>query len=278
MSPDFQLPPKYFQPGRHWPWRALLAAAFLGLATAAGQAASAPVLRLEIGPEVDSFHYREPGLMKEDGLLYGGFASLTAIFQSNLVWKVGGSLAGGILRYDGQTMDGEPVQVNTPDWLLDLRTSLGYKWNMFMPFAGFGLRYWSDNLGANSPSGYKRETTYLYSPVGLEISRTFAADWTLGASAEFDIFWAGFNRNTDFPGAGNTTLNFRQHSGYGAKASVFLEYSMTRVLGLRVEPFLQYWDIGKSEERGLVTSDGTFTVFEPANTTTLYGLRAALGW
>ena len=232
----------------------------------------------EIGPELDYFQYREPGLMKEAGMLYGGFASFTATFQSNVIWNIGASLAAGTLRYDGQTMGGEPVELDTPDRLLDLRTSIGYNWSPVTPFAGLGLRYLNDNLGANSPAGYNRQTFYLYSPLGLEISRTFGNAWTLGARAEFDIFWAGLNRNTDFPLADNSTLDLSQHSGYGAKASVFLKHPMTRAMGLMVEPFFQYWDIGESEREYILTPDGLYVFFEPANTTSLFGLRAGLCW
>ncbi len=232
----------------------------------------------EIGPELSSFHYREPGPMREDGLLYGGFANFTAAFNSNLVWNLDLTLAAGTLRYDGQTMDGEPVAVDTPDWLADLRTALGWRWAPLTPFAGLGLRYWRDDLGAHSPAGYTRETFYLYTPLGLEISRTFGGAWTLGARAEFDVFWAGLNRNTDFPLAEHTPLDFRQSSGYGARASVFLQHPVTRALGLTLEPFLQYWDVGESERKTVLAPDGIYVLAEPANRTTQFGLRGGLCW
>ncbi len=216
--------------------------------------------------------------MKEYGFLYGGFAALTTTFQSNLVWDLGASLAAGTLRYEGQTMGGKPVAVDTPDRILDLRTTVGYNWRPITPFAGIGLRCLNDNLGANNAGGYNRQNFYLYSPLGMEISGTFGKAWTLGVRAEFDIFWAGLNRNTDFPLADNATLDLSQHSGYGAKASVFLKRPLTRALGLMLEPFFQYWDIGESERKYVLTSEGLYTFFEPANNTSLCGLRAGLRW
>lgn len=216
--------------------------------------------------------------MKEDGFLYGGFASITAIVQSNMIWNLSASLAGGTLRYDGQTMDGEPVALNTPNRLFSLRTSVGYRWNLLTPFAGLGVRYWHDNLGAFSASGYNRQTTYLYSPFGLEISKTFGNAWTLGARGEFDWFWIGFNRNTDFPLEGNDTLDLRQPSGYGALLAAFLKHPVTRALRLTVEPFFQYWNIGESDPRFVLNGDGIYEFFEPANETSLIGLRGSLCW
>jgi hypothetical protein len=262
------------RPGR---W-SLYAGIFCWLLLAALRAPATPTCRLEIGPEVDSFHYREPGLMKEYGFLYGGFAAFNVTFQSNLVWNLGASLTAGAIRYDGQTMGGEPVKMDTLDRLLDLRTSIGYRWNPVTPFVGIGLRDWNDNLGAYNSAGYNRQTTYLYSPLGMEISGIFGNAWTLGARAEFDLFWAGLNHNTDFPIENNWAIDLRQRSGYGAKVSVFAQHPMTHSMGLMVEPFFQYWDIGESEEKYVLAPDGLYVFTEPANTTSVFGLRAGLRW
>ena len=248
----------------------------LALTTCATQAGTD--FRLEVGPELNAMQYREPGLIKENGFLYGGFASGTAIVKSNLVLNLRASLAAGTLRYDGQTMEGEPASMDTPNRLFTLLTSLGYHWNPVTPFAGIGLRDWNDNLGANSPYGYNRQTTYLYSPLGLEISRAFGNAWTLGARAEFDLFWAGINRNTDFPIEGNETITLHQHSGYGAQLSIFVHHPMTRSLGLMVESFFQYWNIGRSEQVYILAPDGLLALYEPANETSLLGLRGGLRW
>lgn len=251
---------------------------FVCLSLATVGAKAEPTWTLELGPELDSFHYREPGLIKESGLLYGGFAALTASFHSNLVWNIEASLAAGTLRYEGQTMAGEPVSLDTPNRLANLRTSLGYRWDPLMPYVGLGLRYWNDRLNANSPNGYNRQTAYLYSPLGLEISRTFGQAWRLGASAEFELFWGGLNRNTDFPPARDETIDLHQHAGYGARAAVFLKHPVTRSLGLMIEPFFQYWNIGESDQAALLTPDALYLLFEPANQTSLFGLRGGLSW
>ncbi len=135
------------------------------------------------------------------------------------------------------------------------------------------LLYWNDKLNANSPAGYNRQTAHLYSSLGLEISRNFGGAWLLGARAEFDLFWAGLNHNTDLPLAEDETVDLRQRSGYGAQLAVFLRHPVTRALGLEVEPFFQYWNIGESEQASLLTPDGIYTLCEPANATAMFGLR-----
>ncbi len=256
----------------------LLTGIVFGLAAAACASPAGMDFTLELGPELNSFHYREPGLMQEDGFLAGGFASFTAVFQSNVVWNIRSSLTAGTLRYDGQTMEGEPVKLNTPNQLFYLRTSLGYRLNPVTPFVGIGLRYWHDNLGAASAYGYDRQTVYLYSPLGLEISKTFGTTWTLGARGELDWFWGGLNHNTDFPLTDNETIDLRQHSGYGTQLSIFVNRPMTQSAGLMIESFFQYWNIDESEHEYVLANDGIYEFFEPANATSLIGLRGGIRW
>ncbi|NLB60456.1 MAG: hypothetical protein GX806_05245, partial [Lentisphaerae bacterium] len=255
-----------------------LLGALLLLPAAAGAETALTSSTLEIGPELHRLQYREAGLMKENGVLYGGFIRLTIGIHSNLIGSLSGSLTAGEARYDGQTMAGLPLQQDTPQWLMDLRATLGYQWRCLLPFSGLGLRYWNDNLAAHSPYGYKRQTAYLFSPLGLEISKTCQSGWQVGVRWELDWLWLGLNRNTDFPLDDQVTLDFYQHSGYGTQASLFLKYSRPGQLGFMLEPFWQYWNIQASERQRLRTATGISELYEPANTSTLFGLRGGLRW
>ena len=266
--------------------------AMLGIALTNSLPAQEPVsqdrkgLFFEIGPEIEYYEYREPGIMKEYGGLFGGYASFTAfLMNQDLYFQTFGSIVGGTLTYDGGTYSGEPLTLDTPNILFNFRTLAGPYFGgenvSLLPFSGFCIRLVDDDLKRNYQWGYRRQTTYFYSPIGMELS-TRSTLWSFGARGEFDIFWLGVNNNRDFPTSDRSRedVNLTQDpfTGFGLQASVFACAQLNRYIYLTIEPFISYWDVKKSSEKNVWTDQGNLTVYEPDNNSLVYGLRCGCGW
>lgn len=265
----------------------LMSLAMLGLAFATSIQAQTPKnFFFDMGPEIEYYEYREPGFIKEYGGLYGGYMSFAAFMMDQTLYaQAFGSIAGGTLTYDGETYSGQPLTLDTPNVLYNFRGLIGPYFGgenaSFMPFSGFCVRLIDDDLKRNYQSGYRRQTTYFYSPVGFEVS-TRSMFWSFGARGEFDIFWLGLNNNLDFPTSeySRRDVNLTQSifSGYGLQASVFACAQVNRYVYVTIEPFIRYWDVNKSSEKTVYTDIGNLTVYEPDNQTLVYGLRCGFGW
>ena len=240
----------------------------------------------DIGPEIEYYEYREPGIMKEYGGLFGGYASFTAFtMDQSLFLQAFGSIAGGTLTYDGGTYGGDPLTLDTPNILYNFRALVGPNFGgekaSLLPFSGFCIRLIDDDLKRNYEWGYRRQTTYFYSPIGFELS-TRSMLWSFGVKGEFDIFWLGLNNNRDFPTSDRSRedVNLTQDpfTGFGLQGSFFACAQVNRYLYITIEPFVRYWDVKKSSEKNILTDAGNLTVYEPDNNTLVYGVRCGMGW
>ena len=241
----------------------------------------------DIGPQVYSFKYEEPGLMEEEGMFYAvrlGYTSRNWVPSSPEEFLSGGGMmfraearvAYGQVDYDGsvqdlQTGDTSPLTVdNIDDFAFEGRLLLGADRLsgeiLNTLFTGIGYRYLYDDLSTD-PAGYRRESNYLYVPLGYRFDGSGQAGWSLGFAAEYDVFITG-NQRSYFSDVGLTDMDKRQDSGYGYRASVNLQYKSKDTVVV-IEPFFRYWDIDKSEtERAFWGS-----AYEPANETTEYGIQ-----
>jgi len=228
-----------------------------------------------IGPELYSFEYEEPGYMKEEGMFYGVAFGATyrewipespeqALADNKMMVRAEGRFAFGQVDYDGALMDGTPFTINDiDDFAFEGRLLLGADWldinTLRTLYAGVGYRYLNDDTSSN-PNGYERESNYYYIPIGYEIDTNLRAGWSWVARVEYDYLLWGLQRNHIYPVVEN-----RQSSGYGYRASIKLQ-KKSKDLVFVIEPFFRYWDIDESEvEFG--------SVFEPANETTEYGIQ-----
>jgi len=231
----------------------------------------------DIGPEVYSFKYEEPGLMEEEGMFYGvrlGYTSRDWVPSSpkeplsggGVMFRAEGRIAYGQVDYDGATQGGTPLTIeDVDDYALEARALLGADWlgenTLNTLYAGVGYRYLNDDLSEH-PAGYERESNYLYVPLGYRFDGSYKVGWSFGFGAEFDVFIIG-NQRSHLSDVGLVDVDNRQDSGYGYRASVDLQYKSKDTIFV-IEPFFRYWDIDKSETE--------LGVFEPANETTEYGI------
>jgi len=243
----------------------------------------------EIGVERYHFTYREPGLMKDKGTMYGivgsytyrGWAPPAPETMDKWMLKVEVRYAFGEVDYDGALSDGTPYTIdNIDDFVGEIRGLCGYDFPVFKtstltPYAGIGYRYLNDDTSFD-PYGYERESNYVYSPVGLEIVTDLGNDWFIGAMLEYDIFWSGEQKShlSDVDPGFNDVEN-DQDSGYGLRGSIKLQKKCNKVTFI-IEPFIRYWRI-RCSEPSIVTWYGIPWGYgvEPRNRTTEYGIKIA---
>jgi len=239
----------------------------------------------DIGPEVYSFKYEEPGLMEEEGIFYGVRFSYTSRDWVPASPKESPSKGGGMFRaegrfafgqvdYDGALQNSETGEIipyavnNIDDFTFEGRLLLGADMlhgdTLNTLYAGIGYRYLNDDPSFD-PYGYERESNYLYVPLGYQFDSSHKVGWSFGFGAEYDIFIVGEQRShlsdldPSYPDVDN-----RQNSGYGYRASLRLQHKSKDAV-FTIEPFFRYWDINKSE----VEPAG----YEPANETKEIGVQ-----
>ena len=240
-----------------------------------------------IGPEIYSFEYKEPGIMEEEGIFYGVTFSATyrkwvsdssrkVLSDSKMMVRGEGRFAVGQVDYDGAAIDlmtGEttPFSTTNDDFTLESRLLLGPEWlinnTLDTIFVGIGYRYLNDDLAAGDPRGYERESNYYYVPIGFEIDAGLQAGWSWAGRIEYDYFLWGVQRSHIYP----TIIENDQDSGYGYRASVRLQ-KKSEDINFVIEPFFRYWDIDESDIDYNMWGGG----LEPENNTTEYGIQLML--
>lgn len=253
----------------------------LSSAAVAADGELSPHLRsgADIGYTIASFRYREPGLMKETGILHGVAAAYTDHAMNVIMLRMEGEFMLGELDYDGEYWNGTPVTGDTDDLLLDVRGLAGYdfvfdKWAL-TPFAGLGYRYWYDDIKVSG--GYERNISQLYLPVGFETGSS-VGPWRWGVRGEYDLLLAGWVKSyLSQAVAGYNDPENEQNfgTGWGTRASVYAEYDLGGRYSLALEPYYRYWRVEDSETDDLTLNGARIgSVYEPSNRTTIWGLKA----
>lgn len=233
----------------------------------------------ELGLELSHIEYEEPGVMKEDGLMFGPSASYT--YHDNIMLRGEARYSYGKLDYQGSgTID------DIDNNLFGIRAVAGYDFTLsqsaiLTPYIGFGYRYLNDDSSGMTSStgarGYERESNYYYSPIGVEALTDLGNGWFVGGVFEYDYFWKGKQKSHLGDAiVGLSTVENDQDSGYGLRGSVKIVKETGRVTFL-LEPFIRYWDIDESDI-STVSYFGTAvgTGYEPDNDSTEIGLKAAI--
>ncbi|MDP2906082.1 MAG: autotransporter domain-containing protein [Candidatus Omnitrophota bacterium] len=214
--------------------------------------------------------------MRENGMMYGLTGSYA--YHNNLMLKAEGRGSIGRVDYKNSgTMD------SIRDYSFEFRGLGGYDFPVLekivlTPYFGVGYRYLNDDssgkISSTGAGGYERESNYIYSPVGIEGVVDIKNDWTIGARAEYDIFWWGrqISRLSDY-NANYSDLRNTQRTGYGFRGSIKLQRNGEE-FDLIIEPFVRYWNIAKSNDSNIVKS-GTIVAYgyEPKNNSTEYGVK-----
>ena len=200
----------------------------------------------DIGLSLSYYQYQEPGLMSLKGGKIGLNQRITKAFQNDLFIR-------GDLRYAFGTVDynsnGTGSASDEPDFYTEIRVLAGKDWQtnagVFSPYTGLGYRYlFNDGRGITSTghSGYRRESNYLYLPVGFIHRTLIDGHAQLESTVEYDHLLAGqqISHLSDVRGYSDVTNN--QSKGYGLKLSIMYEKSKWAI-----GPFAHYWNIARSD-------------------------------
>lgn len=165
---------------------------------------------------------------------------------------------------------GSGFQINAPDWYYEVRGLVGRDVQvgsvMLSPYVGIGYRYLFNDLRGYSSTGavgYRRESNYLYVPMGVTHRFLMQDSAVLATTFEYDYFVQGkqFSRLSDTGIAGYPDVTNNQNSGFGFRADVM--YTMS---DWAFGPFFNVWNVNDSD---MVLGIG----LEPRNRTTEFGMR-----
>jgi len=234
----------------------------------------------EVGAEVYTVSYEEPGLMEQTGVMAGLAGSYA--YHDGWMFRAELRLAKGQVDYTSRNTGSLS---NIDDALLETRLLVGYDVMMsdlgaVTFFSGFGYRYLEDDSAGRTTTtghwGYLRESNYFYSPIGIETVALLSEMWRLSFLLEYDYFWKGRQEShlSDVdPAYGDVTSN--QNSGYGIRAVLGVEHLLSWGV-ISFEPFIRYWDIGSSEVNSVSLAGSIIGIgWEPENTTLETGLMVS---
>ncbi len=245
-----------------------------------GSSFAKPVQTWELGAEISGIAYKEPGVMKEDGMMYGIAGAWTKHNDGSML-KAEARLSYGQVDYENSgTLD------NIDDLMLEFRMLGGRVWpvsksSTITAYAGLGYRYLRDDMSgmttSTGASGYLRESNYYYIPIGVEALAGLEKGWSLGAALEYDFFLWGkqvsylSNANSNYSDIEND-----QNDGYGWRGSIRLR-KKRRSKEYAIEPFIRYWNIEQSDIKALFYN-GVFEDYyvEPKNTSRELGIKLSV--
>lgn len=255
----------------------------------------------ELGCEASNIVYKEPDVMRENGLMYGVsgsfvyygwipllpfnyYAWLPSLPEdrnkSQSMVKLEGKFSTGQVDYrNSGTID------DIRDYMLEARALVGpvfYNEKIAtIPYLGLGYRYLNDDSGGKISStgayGYERESNYYYIPIGANLITGLNHGWFLEVNTEFDAFLGGrqISHLSDVAPSYNDLSN-DQKDGYGLRGSLKIRKGFETV-DFVIEPFIKYWNIKKSEISNLTYNNVIIGYgYEPKNNSTEYGIKLAM--
>lgn len=228
---------------------------------------------INLGLSLSSYQYREGDVMSLTGTKFGLELRGTKTLQQLFFVR-------GDLRYTLGQVDysGTGSSGGHQDWYLETRGLVGKDWAiraaLVSPYIGLGYRYLANDLRGFTDTGavgYRRESNYLYLPVGVSYRIKLGEQARLVTELEYDHLISGkqITRLSDVgQGYGDVTNN--QSSGNGLKLSVMYEKK-----NWSLGPYLHHWNIGQSDT-AIVYQNGTpvGTAWEPKNDTVEFGIKA----
>lgn len=243
----------------------------------------------EIGVTVSGYQYTEPGIMSikatKIGFDYSGTYAITSEFPNrNDGWFVRGDVryATGKGDYSSSTTGSLDDRI---DWYYEVRGLVGKDFHFsnyaLSPYAGLGYRHLFNDLrrvSSTSVPGYRRESNYTTLPLGVTHKMHLAHQARLLTTVEYSHLIRGRQNSkfSDIVGSNGIITaqdaENRQSSGYGLRLGVSYQKDQWSV-----GPFVHYWNIKKSDTVSVTRSvigPVTLHIFEPANKTTEFGVKA----
>lgn len=187
----------------------------VGEVPAPGPAEVAPVERgvvknFEFGVGLEimaAYNYHESNFMRLDGTQFGAYGSVSYIGSDPWFLQLYLSYVGGDITYDGGAGSGysyRSIKGDVGNSIFNFRLTAGFdlarspqlEKATIMPYSGIGYRYLVNHLediDISGVTGYEREQSYWYLPLGISASTPLSSNekLRLGVKAEFDILLIG---------------------------------------------------------------------------------------
>lgn len=250
---------------------------------------------VDVGLALAWFGYNESDIVQY-GFLEGVDLKAKLSVPAKHLWNaypalmLEGDLLGGLLTYDGESLNGDPIHTGSADLLGNIRALMGVDLLVgsarLMPYWGLGVRYWFDDI--QDSEGYPRWSRFLYLPVGLEMGFSTTRKDEFGIRSEFAPIVMGWvstyleEVDSDLQDAHNTK---GLGSGFGLNNSAFYTTHLSSGNSLTWEAFFRYWVSNKSRSTTLQGDDPRTNTVEteyeysvPYNSTAMYGLRISIGF
>jgi hypothetical protein len=229
-----------------------------------------------IGLSLSDYQYEEPDVMSLQGVKMGLDLNATKGLQNDRFIRGEFRYAFGSVDYSS---NGTGSASGEPDWYIEARGLVGKDWAIkdavLAAYTGLGYRYlFNDGRGITTTghAGYRRESNYLYLPIGIIHRMTIKDQARLESTLEYDQLLKGTqNSSLSDTGLVNDVTN-NQSSGYGLKLGIMYQKS-----NWAIGPYIDYWNIGQSDIASVYYLNGTLygTGAEPNNNTFEFGLKAS---
>lgn len=219
--------------------------------------------------------------VQERGWLYGGELEARKTFGAFFI-EGSAAMHKGTVRYDGLTQSGDPHATLTTETVQDASIQIGRIYEAWrrhdyaIIYAGAGIHQWARDIKTNNDvAGLYEIYTWGYVNVG---ARGFILRFAnVRMMAELNLLRTLFPvMDVSFGGKyDNMRVKLGEH--YGAKFSLPVHIDLTRQFQLGLEPFLEAWDLGRSEHKEL-TQQGFVagTMHEPRSESRNYGVNVGL--
>jgi len=251
-----------------WTTAALALGAALAVGARQSNAADEPLATrpgLELGVQAAHYRYEEPGIMKLSGARGGILGAYTFANARRVFSRIDVRDSYGRLKYES---NGSGTQNDVPDNILEARVVAGRDYFLgrsasLSPYAGLGYRYLYDDLrgySSTGAAGYRRESNYVYAPLGLTARVSLGGGLVLAPTVEADIFIRG-RQKTRLSDAG---LGFNDVINSQAKGRGYRAYLMFERGHWAFGAWGHYWHIEDSDVQSI---GGGFAGLEPRNST-----------
>ncbi len=239
---------------------------------------------LSIGAVTGYIDYKEPGLMREYGELYGVNVSYGVTNEaSTIAYSFEGQLVAGRLLYDGADVNlntgvRTPKTAPTDDYISNIRGTIGLFHEVspmfaFTPYIGLGYRDLNDKIQGSG--SYNRNVSYFYLPIGAGFAGWLNDSWSYSFNADIDIVVLGtvISKLSDVDSSLPDITN--HNSGTGARATASIRKNFSR-FAVHIAPFYQKWKMDPSDGVSLVLNNKPGTLVEPANESDFIGLDVGM--
>ena len=232
--------------------------------------------KFSLGLELFPYSYKEPNMMKANGVFYGINGSYSFYLGKDYFLRVEARLARGKTNYSSNETGRDSI--TTPNRILETRILYSKYFQVYpkveiSPFIGFGFRHKQDDSSGQVTTtghiGYLRKSNYYYVPVGFSMNYDLQKGWGLYISGEYDIFLRGKQESYR-----EYTIKNNQSKGYGLRSEILLDKTFDKYI-FSIGPYINYWNIKDSDNYSVLCSNcGNYHYFyEPKNNTKEIGIK-----